>query len=110
MLSSQAVLPGISKQSRLISASSAALFLVVSLGPAGTRAQPAARTAAPSGAINRALIDRYCVSCHNERLKTAGLALDRADLTNLAQDRPTWEKVVRKLRSGAMPPRNVYAR
>jgi hypothetical protein len=47
----------------------------------------------------KALLDRYCVTCHNQKLKTAGLILDKADL-----DPETWEKVVRKLRAGAMPP------
>jgi hypothetical protein len=81
-----------------------ALFLLVCLQTAGPRAQPGGQPTPASGSINRTLIDKYCVSCHNERLKTAGLALDRADLANLAQDRSTWEKVVRKLRAGAMPP------
>ncbi len=52
----------------------------------------------------RALLDQYCVTCHNERLKTGGLVLDKADPTNVSIDAETWEKVVRKLRAGAMPP------
>jgi hypothetical protein len=55
----------------------------------------------------RALLDKYCVTCHNEKLKTAGLLLDRADPTNVALDAETWEKVVRKLRAGAMPPQGM---
>ena len=52
----------------------------------------------------RELLDRYCVTCHNERLKTANLLLDRADVEHVAEDAELWEKVVAKLRSGAMPP------
>ena len=53
---------------------------------------------------HRAVLNQYCVTCHNERLRTAGLALDEVDLTNIGGMPPFWEKVVRKLRAGAMPP------
>ena len=62
------------------------------------RAQPG--TVAPS----RELLDRYCVTCHNERLQTAGLMLDRVDLAQVAINADVLEKVVHKLRSGQMPP------
>ena len=52
----------------------------------------------------RPLLDTYCVGCHNDRLKTAGLVLDKADLTNVPQSAEVWEKVIRKLRGGSMPP------
>ncbi len=45
-----------------------------------------------------------CVTCHNERVKTAGLVLENLDLTQVPQHADVWEKVVRKLRSGMMPP------
>jgi len=60
--------------------------------------------ATSEGEQHRQLLDRYCVSCHNQRLKTAGLTLDTLAVENLAADAATWEKVVRKLRSRAMPP------
>ncbi|MCU1340063.1 MAG: hypothetical protein JWO19_5644, partial [Bryobacterales bacterium] len=53
---------------------------------------------------NTQLLDQYCVTCHNQRLKTAGLTLDTMDLSKVPADAETWEKVVRKLRTGAMPP------
>jgi Protein of unknown function (DUF1592)/Protein of unknown function (DUF1588)/Protein of unknown function (DUF1585)/Protein of unknown function (DUF1587)/Protein of unknown function (DUF1595) len=59
--------------------------------------------AAPA-AGNRAFLDQYCVSCHNERIKTSGLALDRMDVGDVAAHADVWEKVVRKLRTGMMPP------
>ena len=61
-------------------------------------AQPAA--VSPS----RELLDRYCVTCHNARLQTAGLALDRVDLAQVAVNAEVLEKVVHKLRTGQMPP------
>jgi uncharacterized protein DUF1592/uncharacterized protein DUF1588/uncharacterized protein DUF1585/uncharacterized protein DUF1587/uncharacterized protein DUF1595/cytochrome c len=52
----------------------------------------------------RTVLNRYCVTCHNEKLKTADLMLDKADVENVPQAAPAWEKVIRKLRTGAMPP------
>ena len=52
----------------------------------------------------RALLNQYCVTCHNEKLKTAGLLLDNADPANVSLDAETWEKVVRKVKAGMMPP------
>src|SRR5579883_1660023 len=55
----------------------------------------------------RELVSAYCVSCHNQRLKTAGLALDLANADHPADSAETWEKVIVKLRSRAMPPAGV---
>ena len=52
----------------------------------------------------RAALNRYCVTCHNTRLKTAGLALDTLQGADVPANAATWEKVVRKLRGGTMPP------
>jgi hypothetical protein len=52
----------------------------------------------------RVLVDKYCVGCHNQRTKVADLALDKADVSNPAAAAETWEKVIGKLRSNAMPP------
>ena len=49
-------------------------------------------------------INRYCVTCHNQKLKTAGLTLDQMNIEKVAEGAPVWEKVVQKLRTGAMPP------
>ena len=53
---------------------------------------------------NKALIDRYCVTCHNQRLKTAKLSLDLLDLAHPERNALTWERAIRKLRGGMMPP------
>jgi cytochrome c5 len=63
--------------------------------------QTAASSAAPP---SRAFVNQYCVTCHNTRLKTGDLALDVIDPANIAANAEIWEKVVRKLRTGAMPP------
>src|SRR5438874_6252219 len=52
----------------------------------------------------RAVLDTYCVTCHNQKLLTAGLALDTADVTRPGANPETWEKVIAKLRAGSMPP------
>jgi mono/diheme cytochrome c family protein len=52
----------------------------------------------------RVLLDTYCVACHNQRVKTAGIAFDNADVNDVAKDAELWEKALRKLRGGMMPP------
>jgi hypothetical protein len=51
-----------------------------------------------------ALLDKYCVTCHNDRAKTGGLTLEKIDTANIPANAETWEMVIRKLRVGAMPP------
>jgi len=59
---------------------------------------------APVASPARALVTTYCVTCHNQRVKTANLALDNLDADHIAASADTWEKVIVKLRSRAMPP------
>ena len=68
--------------------------------------QSASATDAASASSSRQLLDRYCVTCHNERLETAGLRLDDIDVANLGVEPAVWEKVVHKLRTSTMPPPN----
>src|SRR3984893_400295 len=58
----------------------------------------------PAGVPPRAVLDRYCVTCHNERLKTAGLTLDKMDVGQVSDRAEVWEKVARKFRTHEMPP------
>ena len=58
----------------------------------------------PDAGQYRVVLDRYCVGCHNQNVRTAELLLDRADLEQISEEPEVWEKVVRKLRTGAMPP------
>ena len=64
----------------------------------------AAAPGAPDAPDTQAFLDTYCLACHNERLRTAGLVLEGRDVEQVGGDAETWEKVARKLRSGAMPP------
>jgi cytochrome c5 len=77
---------------------------VVLLPVALVSGQSARSTQAPDAAGQRAVVNRYCVGCHNAKLKTANLALDQLDLEHLGDHAETGEKVVRKLRAGMMPP------
>ena len=81
-----------------------ALLLSAELHGAGPRRQPGSGAAVAAQSPQRQLLDRYCVTCHNERLKTAGLTLDILDVDDVAARPEVWEKVVRKLRAGLMPP------
>jgi len=54
-----------------------------------------------------AVLKQYCLTCHSDRLKTGGLSLESLDLTTLSAHAETWEKVVRRLRTGSMPPVGV---
>src|SRR5207244_5018649 len=89
-----------------------ALGAVVLLAPdsghvqAAGRQQPA-NAAQPVVSPQRALLNQYCVGCHNQRQKAAGatpIALDTLDVGNVGADRESWEKVVLKLRGNLMPP------
>jgi len=62
---------------------------------------------APSNTPARSLVNKYCVSCHNQKLKTANLMLDAADAVHVSNSAETWEKVIVKLRSRSMPPPGI---
>src|SRR5262252_2855233 len=76
--------------------------------PQAAGPQAPAQTAAPaqsSGpATFRPVIDKYCISCHSERLKTGGLVLEGLDLAELPAHADVWEKAIRKLKGNMMPP------
>jgi Protein of unknown function (DUF1592)/Protein of unknown function (DUF1588)/Protein of unknown function (DUF1585)/Protein of unknown function (DUF1587)/Protein of unknown function (DUF1595) len=64
---------------------------------------PSVRTQSPA-TDSRAVLAQYCFTCHNDRLKTGGLSLEKMDLASVGESPVIWEKVVRRLRTGAMPP------
>ena len=72
--------------------------------PSGQQADRQAVLVLASASSTRAVLDSYCVACHNIRTKTAGLMLDALDPAHVAQYAEAWEKVVQKLRGGVMPP------
>ena len=108
------------RRSRVRRASIFALFLFASGSIAVTlssvqtsarQAQPAATPASsttspgsPGSPASRAVLDKYCITCHNQKLRTAGLALDSLDVTDPIANAEVWEKVIAKLRAGSMPP------
>ena len=78
----------------------------LSVAPADAQQRPA-EVSTSARSPQRTFLDRYCVRCHNERLRTAGLTLDSADVNQVGAGAEVWEKVVRKLRAGIMPPVGV---
>jgi cytochrome c551/c552 len=72
--------------------------------PLAAAAADVAAMAPASADIVGGNLNKYCVTCHSARLKTGGLALEGLDVEHVGANADVWEKVVRKLRSGAMPP------
>ena len=66
--------------------------------------QAPAASAAAGDPVLRAVLRQYCTACHNQRAKVGGLALDTLDMAHVGENADVWEQVVRKLRTGAMPP------
>jgi len=82
----------------------ATLAIIFAATPTTAQRGPAS---APTAAAQRALLDQYCVTCHNDRLKTSNLSLEKLDLAAAGDHTELWERVVRKLRAGVMPPPGV---
>src|SRR6266487_3072817 len=106
-------------KNRLLVGCMAILSAVLGYGQAAGPQHESTRTAAasatsgasasPTGRSNqvtaqRALLDQYCVTCHNDKTKRANLTLEKLDLATVGDNPQLWEKVVRKLRAGVMPP------
>ena len=68
--------------------------------------QRPAPVAAPASS-QQALVQQYCVTCHNDRAKQGGLSLENERIVNAGDNPELWEKVVRKLRAGVMPPPGI---
>ena len=72
--------------------------------PASQVSNPESRIPDPG---SKSTIDQYCVTCHSARLKSGDLVLENADVAHVANNVDLWEKVVRKLRAGVMPPQGA---
>jgi hypothetical protein len=82
-----------------------ALAATVSLSVAHAQGRAPSELARPVlTSDDQALVRRYCLGCHNDRLKTGNLSLENISIEPIGSAPAVWEKVVRKLRSGAMPP------
>jgi hypothetical protein len=79
----------------LLSASVAALLLTANIGRTQSR---------PNAQPSQALVSEYCTDCHNPTMKTAGVVLDPATLTNPAANAELWERAIKQLRAKSMPP------
>jgi mono/diheme cytochrome c family protein len=79
-----------------------ALASLLAAAPPGPQAAPNPATSLADAP--RAVLEKYCVTCHNQRLRTAGFALDTLDATHPGSNPEAWERVVAKLRAGSMPP------
>src|SRR2546425_3971802 len=73
------------------------------LGAASPHQSPSGSSPATPVSL-RVILDTYCIGCHNQKLRTAGLTLDTIDPVNVGSGAEVWEKVIRKLRMGTMPP------
>src|SRR5687768_2482740 len=83
----------------------AGLLIVASQSSAKTApARQAPKAPVPAAAFEPTAVTQFCVTCHNERLKTGGFVLNTADLKDVGSRPEVWEKVLRKLRAGTMPP------
>ena len=91
-----------------IVAASVATTAAVCLRPGDLSA--AARVQPERSAAHGELVQKYCITCHNDRLKTGGLSLQSLDPGDAPAHAEVWEKVMRKLRSGEMPPAAVRSR
>src|SRR5262245_40697566 len=88
-----------------IAAWAIALLTAISHPSASSSSQVAPSSSQSAAASPHAsLVNQYCVTCHNERLKTGGLTLDSVSLTDVPRHADVWEKVIRKVRAGMMPP------
>src|SRR5213079_1560556 len=63
-----------------------------------------ATAAKPAASPHQALMNQYCSGCHNQDDNAGGMALDKLDFEKVGKDAATWERVVRKVRTGMMPP------
>ena len=88
-----------------LTASATTAVVCLSLIPAAHSAGGASTApTSKSGPPQAALLNQYCTGCHNEKLKTGGIAIDSLDVAHLGNSAASWEKVLRKLRTGEMPP------
>jgi mono/diheme cytochrome c family protein len=89
----------------VLSAALAFILAVVCVGPAGfAQGTIAPSDAAAGSSSHAAVIKTYCATCHNDRTRSGELSLEHADLTDISHHAELWEKVIRKVRAGMMPP------
>jgi mono/diheme cytochrome c family protein len=80
------------------------ITLIIRTAATSADAQQPAAAAAPPASNEAAFLTQYCITCHNQRAKLGGLTLDTLDVSRVGPGAETWEKVVKKIRTGMMPP------
>ena len=90
----------------LAAAMVAGLLAVPAAAQSAGGESPATAAVSAPAVESRQLLNRYCITCHNERLETAGLNLEAFDVAHVSDGAETWEKVIQKLRTATMPPSN----
>ncbi len=90
-------------QVRIAQALSVAVVCALALAVPTGRIEASAASL-PADHPDGTILSKYCFTCHNDKRKVGGLVLENKDLTHVGPDAETWEKVVRKLRMGSMPP------
>ena len=84
----------------LLTMLSVVAVLLAAVTPASGQTASTGRSTSPQ----RSLVTEFCIGCHNERLKRGELVLSELDVTRPDPDNPVWEKIIRKVRTGMMPP------
>src|SRR5215471_11962443 len=69
-----------------------------------TSPKPPSNPGSSSATARGEVINKYCITCHSDRLHTAGLTLSGIDAENIGRNAEVWEKILLKLRTGQMPP------
>lgn len=87
-----------------VSATGLVTFMLAMLAGTAPVAQQTSSTAAEA-TPSQALVETYCLTCHNERTQSGGMVLEGKDPSNVEAEPETWERAIRKLRAGTMPPR-----
>jgi len=80
------------------------LNFALTLGLRASQGAPAGQTSAAGAPPQLTTIQQYCVACHNDRAKVAGLSLEGVTADSIGQHADVFEKAVRKLRGRVMPP------
>jgi hypothetical protein len=93
---------------RLVMLAGVSLWLITALGLTSSAQVPLASAAAEASShAPKDVVDRYCLTCHSSRVRAGNLVLDGLDYDRIPRDSEIWEKVLVKLRTGAMPPAGV---
>ena len=78
--------------------------LMIAVLPSAPRAATVEAQSDTGADVLQSMLTRYCLGCHNDRLRTADLSLEGQDLSAVGAHAEVWEEVVTRLRARTMPP------